>query len=256
MARPVTLFTGQWADLPLEDMARKASEFGYHGLELACWGDHFEVDKALSDDGLLRRPAAICWNGTTCKSSRSAITSSARRCSTRSTSGTRRSCRRTSGATATRPASTRRAAEEMKNTARAAQKLGVERGQRLHRFEHLAFALFVPAGAAEDDRRRLRAAGRAVESDPRRVRRVRREVRPGSPSDGNRLRHLHGRAGARGARTTARSSASTSIPSHLHLAGGRSGRVHPRVPRPHLSRPHEGRDRHAQRPERASWPAI
>jgi sugar phosphate isomerase/epimerase len=50
MARPVTLFTGQWADLKLEDMARKASEFGYQGLELACWGDHFEVQKALSED--------------------------------------------------------------------------------------------------------------------------------------------------------------------------------------------------------------
>ena len=50
MARPVTFFTGQWADLPLEDLARKASEFGYQGLELACWGDHFDVDKALSDD--------------------------------------------------------------------------------------------------------------------------------------------------------------------------------------------------------------
>jgi sugar phosphate isomerase/epimerase len=50
MGRPITLFTGQWADLPLEDVARKASDFGYQGLELACWGDHFEVDKALSDD--------------------------------------------------------------------------------------------------------------------------------------------------------------------------------------------------------------
>ncbi|HTI50600.1 MAG TPA: sugar phosphate isomerase/epimerase, partial [Planctomycetaceae bacterium] len=50
MARPVTLFTGQWADLPLEDICRKASEWQYDGLELACWGDHFEVDKALSDD--------------------------------------------------------------------------------------------------------------------------------------------------------------------------------------------------------------
>jgi sugar phosphate isomerase/epimerase len=55
MARPVTLFTGQWADLPLSDMARKASEFGYQGIELACWGDHFEVDKALSDDGYCAR---------------------------------------------------------------------------------------------------------------------------------------------------------------------------------------------------------
>jgi sugar phosphate isomerase/epimerase len=49
MARPVTLFTGQWADLKLEDMARKAAEFGYDGIELACWGDHFEVKKALAD---------------------------------------------------------------------------------------------------------------------------------------------------------------------------------------------------------------
>jgi sugar phosphate isomerase/epimerase len=51
MRRPITLFTGQWADLPLEDVARKASEFGYQGLELACWGDHFEVDRALAEQG-------------------------------------------------------------------------------------------------------------------------------------------------------------------------------------------------------------
>ena len=46
MARPVTLFTGQWADLSLEELAKKASGWGYDGLELACWGDHFEVGKA------------------------------------------------------------------------------------------------------------------------------------------------------------------------------------------------------------------
>jgi sugar phosphate isomerase/epimerase len=50
MARPVTLFTGQWADLPLEELAKKAASWGYDGLELACWGDHFEVGKALEDD--------------------------------------------------------------------------------------------------------------------------------------------------------------------------------------------------------------
>jgi sugar phosphate isomerase/epimerase len=55
MARPVTLFTGQWADLPLEEMCKKAQDFGYDGLELACWGDHFEVDKALSDDTYCNR---------------------------------------------------------------------------------------------------------------------------------------------------------------------------------------------------------
>ena len=51
MSRPVTLFTGQWADLPLEELARKAGEWGFDGLELACWGDHFEVDRALAEEG-------------------------------------------------------------------------------------------------------------------------------------------------------------------------------------------------------------
>ncbi|MEX0982779.1 MAG: sugar phosphate isomerase/epimerase family protein [Bacteroidales bacterium] len=46
MMRPVTLFTGQWADLPLETVCKKAKEFGYDGVELACWGDHIEVNKA------------------------------------------------------------------------------------------------------------------------------------------------------------------------------------------------------------------
>ena len=55
MARPVTLFTGQWADLPLEELARKAGEFGFDGLELACWGDHFEVDRAMAEDDYCTR---------------------------------------------------------------------------------------------------------------------------------------------------------------------------------------------------------
>ena len=60
MPRPVTLFTGQWADLPLEELAQKASEWGYQGLELCCWGDHFEVQRAAQRGRLLpaqARPA-------------------------------------------------------------------------------------------------------------------------------------------------------------------------------------------------------
>ena len=41
--RPVTLFTGQWVDLPLEKLAEKAHAWGYDGLEIACDGDHFEI---------------------------------------------------------------------------------------------------------------------------------------------------------------------------------------------------------------------
>ncbi len=51
MPRPVILFSGQWTDLPLEELAQKANEWGYQGLELACWGDHFEVQRALSEEG-------------------------------------------------------------------------------------------------------------------------------------------------------------------------------------------------------------
>jgi sugar phosphate isomerase/epimerase len=46
MARPTTLFTGQFADIPLEDLAPKAAAWGYDGLELACWGDHVDVSRA------------------------------------------------------------------------------------------------------------------------------------------------------------------------------------------------------------------
>ncbi|MDX1647542.1 MAG: sugar phosphate isomerase/epimerase family protein [Longimicrobiales bacterium] len=49
MSRPVTLFTGQWADLPLALLAEKAAAWGYDGLELACWGDHFDVRRGASD---------------------------------------------------------------------------------------------------------------------------------------------------------------------------------------------------------------
>ena len=54
MSRPVTLFTGQWADLPLDVLAAKAAAWGYDGLELACWGDHFDVQAALADPGYCR----------------------------------------------------------------------------------------------------------------------------------------------------------------------------------------------------------
>jgi sugar phosphate isomerase/epimerase len=68
MARPVTLFTGQWADLPLAELAEKVGGWGFDGLELACWGDHFEVDQALADSSypgkqreLLERHGLGCW---------------------------------------------------------------------------------------------------------------------------------------------------------------------------------------------------
>ena len=55
MARPVTLFTGQWADLPLAELAPLAKDMGYDGLELACWGDHFDVQQALENDDYVQK---------------------------------------------------------------------------------------------------------------------------------------------------------------------------------------------------------
>lgn len=51
--RPVTLCTCQWADLPLEELCALAKKMGYDGLELACWGNNLDLDRALSDDSYI-----------------------------------------------------------------------------------------------------------------------------------------------------------------------------------------------------------
>ena len=68
MARPVTIFTGQWADIPLAELAPRMAELGYDGLELACWGDQFDVHAAVESDAycrekrdLLERHGLRCW---------------------------------------------------------------------------------------------------------------------------------------------------------------------------------------------------
>ncbi len=68
MGRPVTLFTGQWADLSFEDICTKASAWGYDGLEIACWGDHMDVRRAASDPAyvaerlrILEKHNLRCW---------------------------------------------------------------------------------------------------------------------------------------------------------------------------------------------------
>jgi sugar phosphate isomerase/epimerase len=68
MSRPVTLFTGQWADLPFEELCKKVSVWGYDGVEIACWGDHMDVRKAATDSAYVEEKKAIlkqynlgCW---------------------------------------------------------------------------------------------------------------------------------------------------------------------------------------------------
>ncbi|MGC4015848.1 MAG: sugar phosphate isomerase/epimerase [Luteolibacter sp.] len=67
MPRPVTLFTGQWADLPLEKLAPLAADMGYEGLELACWGDHFDVTAAASSKSYVKEKwELLADHGLTC----------------------------------------------------------------------------------------------------------------------------------------------------------------------------------------------
>ncbi|MFW5985747.1 MAG: sugar phosphate isomerase/epimerase, partial [Halanaerobiales bacterium] len=59
MARPVTIFTGQWADLSFEEVCKMMSEMGYDGLEIACWGDHLDIEKAATDPEYVKERKSI-----------------------------------------------------------------------------------------------------------------------------------------------------------------------------------------------------
>ncbi len=52
--RLITLCTGQWADLPFEELCKTASQMGYEGLEIACWGNGLDIDKAYEDDSYVQ----------------------------------------------------------------------------------------------------------------------------------------------------------------------------------------------------------
>ena len=46
----VTLCTIQWADIPFDELCTLAKKMGYDGLEVACWGNGIDLDRALSDE--------------------------------------------------------------------------------------------------------------------------------------------------------------------------------------------------------------
>lgn len=124
MSRPVTLFTGQWADLTFDVLCEKAKAFGYDGVEIACWGDHFDVERALYEDGYIKtRWDILNKNGLKCYAISNHLVGQAV-CD--------RIDDRHKGILPARvwgngkeDGVRLRAAEEMKNTARAAAKFGV-----------------------------------------------------------------------------------------------------------------------------------
>ena len=67
MPRKVTLFTGQWADLPFETLCAKVKSFGYDGVEIACWGDHMDPAQGASGGSYIEnRKAILAKNGLDC----------------------------------------------------------------------------------------------------------------------------------------------------------------------------------------------
>ena len=69
MSRKVTIYTGQWADLPCDELCEKMAAIGYDGLELSCWGDYVDLDKAAKskswcEDKLaqLAKYGLGCWS--------------------------------------------------------------------------------------------------------------------------------------------------------------------------------------------------
>ncbi len=125
MPRPVTLFTGQWADLSIEEMARLTHSFGYDGIELACWGDHFEVDRAIKEsDYCDRRRKLLEQHELACYAISSHLVGQA----VLDNIDQRHKAILPAHVWGDGKAAgvNKRAAEEMMNTARAAKKLGVE----------------------------------------------------------------------------------------------------------------------------------
>jgi len=59
MARPITLFTGQWADLGFEEVCKLVASMGYDGVELCTWGDHLDVHAAANDPAYVKGRKAI-----------------------------------------------------------------------------------------------------------------------------------------------------------------------------------------------------
>ena len=122
MGRNVTLFTGQWADLRLAELAPKAKSFGFDGLELACWGDHMDVARAATDPAYCEAQKALlaehglgCW----------AISHHLAGQLVCDLNDSRSDAFAPSSVHGDAEAKRRRAIETMKNTARAAQNLGL-----------------------------------------------------------------------------------------------------------------------------------
>jgi sugar phosphate isomerase/epimerase len=122
MSRIITLASGQFGDIPLEELCRLAASWGYDGLELATHA-HFDVQKALRDEGYIPQvKAALAKHKLVCKAISAHLTG---QCV--GDLWDERLDNFAPAALAGKPAEIRAwAIAEMKDTARAAKKFGVD----------------------------------------------------------------------------------------------------------------------------------
>ena len=200
MARPITLFTGQWADLPLAELAPLARKMGYDGLELACWGDHFDVAAGAGVAAATCATSGRCWPSTACSASRSATTWSGQAVCDRIDARHESILPARVWGDGDPEGVRRRAARELQDTARAAAAFGVKTvtGFTGSSIWHAIYAFppttqaFWDAGFAD--------FARPLRAHPAGVRRGRRQLRARGASDRDRVRHRHQRARDRGGR--------------------------------------------------------
>ena len=228
MARPVTLFTGQWADLPLETLAEKAARFRLRRAGTRLLGRSFRGRQgAVSDDGYVQsRWDILNKHGLKCFAisnhlvgqcvSDAIIDERHKSILPAAPVGRWRPRRRA-------PARRRR---NGKNTARAAKNVRRQGRQRLHRQPDLAPDLPLPADHRRNGRRGLPRLRRPLESDPRRVRRGQasvsrwKRIPPRSPTTSTRReKTLDGAEPPPGVRLQLR-------PQPLHPPAVQPGRVH------------------------------
>ena len=255
MPRPVTLFTGQWADLPLAELAPLAREMGYDGLELACWGDHFDVTAAIEQPGYVAAKRALLEShGLQCYAisqppRRAGRLRPHRRAPPGDPAAARVGRRRPRGRAPARPR------PRCGRAAEAARAFGVDvvNGFTGSSIWHSIYA-FPPTGQDYWDAGFRDFADRWT---PILDAFAKHDVRfaPRGAPDRDRVRHRVGPARARGDRRA--SAVRLQLrPVAPRLPGRRLRQVHPHVRRPHLPRAHEGRvvgprrrhGRHLRRP--------
>ena len=123
--RPFTLFTGQWVDLPLEEVAGLAAGWGYDGLEIAVSGEHLDAWRWDDDDYVAERLAILERHGLGLWAISNHLTGQAV-CDDPIDERHRAIVRERVWGDGEAEGVRQRAAEELMNTARLAQRLGVE----------------------------------------------------------------------------------------------------------------------------------